>query len=103
MSIARIEQACAALPDDWLRPARDAGIARFAANGFPSTRHEDWKYTDLGAVAERRVARACGIEAQRGSAEGGIQIRRVVAKRLIAEGRVRGAGGVRRECALSER
>ncbi|UCG73558.1 MAG: Fe-S cluster assembly protein SufD [Chromatiales bacterium] len=56
MSIARIEQACAALPDDWLRPARDIGIARFAANGFPSTRHEDWKYTDLAPVAERTLA-----------------------------------------------
>lgn len=56
MSIARIQQACAALPDDWLRPARDAAIARFAANGFPSTRHEDWKYTDLTPVAERTLA-----------------------------------------------
>ncbi len=56
MSIARLERACAALPDDWLRPARDAGIARFAANGFPSTRHEDWKYTDLAPVAERTLA-----------------------------------------------
>lgn len=55
MSIARLEKACASLPDDWLRPARDAAIARFAANGFPSTRHEDWKYTDLAPLADRSL------------------------------------------------
>lgn len=64
MSIARIEQACAALPDDWLRPVRDAGIERFAANGFPSTRHEDWKYTELTPFAERSLAYLAGPHAQ---------------------------------------
>ena len=56
MSVNRLEQACAALPDDWLRPARSAAIERFVAAGFPSTRHEDWKYTDLTPVAERSLA-----------------------------------------------
>jgi Fe-S cluster assembly protein SufD len=44
------------LPDDWLRPVREAGIARFTAEGFPSTRDEDWRYTDLGPVADRSLA-----------------------------------------------
>jgi len=56
VNIARIEQACAALPDDWLRPTRNHGIEQFAASGFPTTRHEDWKYTDLTPVAERSLA-----------------------------------------------
>lgn len=56
MNTARIERACAALPEDWLRPARDAGIAHFAAHGFPTTCHEDWKYTELAPFVERSLA-----------------------------------------------
>jgi Fe-S cluster assembly protein SufD len=56
VNVAHLERASAGLPDDWLRPVREAGIARFTANGFPTSRHEDWKYTDLSAVAERSLA-----------------------------------------------
>ena len=31
----------------WLLPIRKAAIARFAEVGFPTSRDEDWKYTDL--------------------------------------------------------
>ena len=40
------------LPDNGLAPQRDAALARFLDNGFPTTRAEDWKYTDLGVVAD---------------------------------------------------
>ena len=31
---------------------RQQAVARFVANGFPTTKHEDWKYTNLSAAAE---------------------------------------------------
>ena len=46
-----LEAAVTALPADELSAVREAAVASFAANGFPTTRHEDWKYTNLSAVA----------------------------------------------------
>jgi Fe-S cluster assembly protein SufD len=36
----------------WLAPLRRAAIARFADAGFPTTRHEDWRYTNLAGLVE---------------------------------------------------
>ena len=41
-----------ALPDNGLAAGREAALERFLQRGFPSTRIEDWKYTDLGGVAD---------------------------------------------------
>src|SRR5438128_6472803 len=35
----------------WLFPLRKAGIARFAEHGFPTTRHEDWRFTNVAPIA----------------------------------------------------
>jgi Fe-S cluster assembly protein SufD len=35
----------------WLRGFRERGLARFLDLGFPSTRLEDWKYTDVAPLA----------------------------------------------------
>jgi len=40
----------------WVRALRAQGLARFAEAGFPSTRLEDWKYTNVSAVAGRLFA-----------------------------------------------
>ena len=40
------------LPDNSLADNRKAALARFLDRGFPTTRLEDWKYTDLSSVAE---------------------------------------------------
>ncbi len=40
------------LPDNALAPNREAALAHFLTQGFPTTRLEDWKYTDLSAVAD---------------------------------------------------
>jgi Fe-S cluster assembly protein SufD len=40
------------LPDNALAPNRAAAMERFLERGFPTTRNEDWKYTDLAAVAD---------------------------------------------------
>ncbi len=47
-----LERAVAGLPDDALKPARREALARFAETGFPSVRHEDWKYTNLKPAVE---------------------------------------------------
>ncbi len=40
------------LPDNALTANRAAALQHFLARGFPSTHDEDWKYTDLAAVAD---------------------------------------------------
>jgi Fe-S cluster assembly protein SufD len=35
----------------WIRMLRGEGLARFAELGFPTTRLEDWKYTNVAAIA----------------------------------------------------
>jgi Fe-S cluster assembly protein SufD len=47
-----LERAVAGLPDDALTPARREALARFAETGFPSVRHEDWRYTNLKPAVE---------------------------------------------------
>ncbi len=37
----------------WLSRARRAALDRFDALGFPTTRHEDWKYTRVSAIEKR--------------------------------------------------
>jgi Fe-S cluster assembly protein SufD len=38
----------------WLRDLRDAAFARFCEVGFPTTRDEDWRFTNLSALARSR-------------------------------------------------
>ena len=40
------------LPQNALASNRQAALARFLERGFPTTRLEDWKYTDLADVAD---------------------------------------------------
>ena len=40
------------LPDDGLAASRQAALQRLRENGLPTTRDEDWKYTDLGGIIE---------------------------------------------------
>jgi Fe-S cluster assembly protein SufD len=37
---------------EWLLPIRKAAIARFAELGFPTTKHEEWRYTNVSPIAE---------------------------------------------------
>src|SRR5437773_8256002 len=36
----------------WLFPLRKAGLARFAELGFPTLRHEDWRFTNVAPIAK---------------------------------------------------
>ncbi|HEU0010518.1 MAG TPA: hypothetical protein VFT34_11945, partial [Verrucomicrobiae bacterium] len=48
----RFEQAGASRQPGWLFPMRKAGIARFAELGFPSLKHEDWRFTNVAPIAK---------------------------------------------------
>jgi Fe-S cluster assembly protein SufD len=36
----------------WLRALRERAFARFCEAGFPTTRHEDWRFTNVSAIAQ---------------------------------------------------
>jgi Fe-S cluster assembly protein SufD len=36
----------------WLRELRERGAARFAALGFPTVRQEEWRFTNVAAIAD---------------------------------------------------
>jgi Fe-S cluster assembly protein SufD len=44
----------------WLRELRAAAIARFTERGFPTTRDEEWRHTNVGPVARTAFRRAEG-------------------------------------------
>lgn len=50
-----------------IRTLREEGLARFAELGFPTTRLEDWKYTNVSAVAGQLFKPANGSLANVGS------------------------------------
>jgi Fe-S cluster assembly protein SufD len=49
------------LPGSWLADARAAAIERFAAQGLPTTRLENWKYTDVRPIAHRAFVTAVSV------------------------------------------
>jgi Fe-S cluster assembly protein SufD len=42
----------AAQQPGWLCALRDRGFARFCEVGFPTTRNEDWRFTNVSAIAQ---------------------------------------------------
>ncbi len=46
----------------WIAARRQAGAARFEAMGFPTRRDEEWKYTDVRAIAQGNFALAESAE-----------------------------------------
>jgi len=42
----------------WLQPLRQAAFARFADLGFPTTRNEEWRFTNVNAIARATFAPA---------------------------------------------
>ena len=53
----------------WVNDLRQAGIASFAALGFPTTKHEEWKYTNVEPVVSRSFGLADGEAPNIGAAE----------------------------------
>ncbi len=48
----RFEQAGASAQPSWLFPLRKAGLARFAELGFPTLKHENWRFTNVAPIAK---------------------------------------------------
>ena len=48
----------------WVRERREAAATRFAAVGFPNTRQEDWRFTNVSPIAEAKFPLATGSFAQ---------------------------------------
>ena len=54
----------------WVRRLREEAATRFAELGFPTTRHEDWKYTNVSAIERHPYAPApAGASAGVGAAQ----------------------------------
>jgi Fe-S cluster assembly protein SufD len=52
----------------WLQEIRDRGAARFAQLGFPTVRHEEWRFTNVSPIAGAELTPASGaiaLEASR--------------------------------------
>ena len=49
-NFARFERDVTQNGQAWTRPLRQAAISRFAELGFPTTRHEEWKYTNVAPL-----------------------------------------------------
>ena len=47
VDIGQLEERDAQSDRAWITPIRKAALARFSELGFPTTRHEDWKYTNV--------------------------------------------------------
>src|SRR5262245_36001488 len=43
---------------DWLRGAREAAFARFLERGFPTTRDEEWRFTNVAPITNTPFAQA---------------------------------------------
>ena len=41
----------------WLRTLRAEAFARFCETGFPTTHDEDWRFTNVSAIARAQFAR----------------------------------------------
>ncbi len=54
----RFEKDGATRAASWVHQLRKAAIARFAELGFPTTRHEEWKYTAVAPIASVPFTRA---------------------------------------------
>ena len=52
LSIDALQDAVGRLPDNGLTATRRVALKHFSENGMPSSRHEDWKYTDLTHIVD---------------------------------------------------
>ena len=46
-----------AVGPDWLARTRESAVGRFLERGFPSTRDEDWRFTNVAPIAALKLVR----------------------------------------------
>jgi Fe-S cluster assembly protein SufD len=54
----------------WLRELREEGFARFAETGFPTTHDEDWRFTNVSAIANTQFEAAAAAAIKASDLEG---------------------------------
>jgi len=59
----RLERDCFEHDPPWLRSLRQDAISRFSELGFPTTRQEEWKYTNVSPIAKSSFVPAAGRSA----------------------------------------
>ena len=52
-----------------LGATRDAAFARFTSTGFPTTRHEEWRHTNVQPIAQTEFVRASATDVPAAAAE----------------------------------
>src|SRR6266542_3702966 len=57
---AKLEEQLAERSPAWLKAVRESAINRFAELGFPTTRNEEWKYTNVAPIARTPFRPASG-------------------------------------------
>src|SRR5690348_1612958 len=62
------ESMLAAAGPAWVGPVRKAAIHRFAELGFPTTKNEEWKYTNVSPIARIPFQPATGDTTREGDA-----------------------------------
>ncbi|HEX2340900.1 MAG TPA: Fe-S cluster assembly protein SufD [Vicinamibacterales bacterium] len=73
----------------WLRELRGRALTRFAEMGFPTTRDEEWRFTNVGPIAETPF-RLAGVPADGAAAPGlvgGVAFGSVAARLVVVNGR----------------
>src|ERR1700742_2618802 len=71
--LAEVNQQDAVAP--WQQKLRDAGFARFAELGFPTTHEEEWRFTNVAPIARAQFAHAVShptVTAAPAAAEAGL-------------------------------
>ena len=68
-------QAVAEATPAWLKERRDSGAKRFAKTGYPTTRQEDWRFTNVTPIADAKFAPAEGSFAKAASLVDGVAVR----------------------------
>ena len=58
----------------WLKERRDQASRRFAEVGFPTTRQEDWRFTNIAPIADAKFPLANGTFAQAAALVAGVKI-----------------------------
>lgn len=58
----------------WVKERRDAAAKRFAEVGFPTTKLEDWRFTNISPIAETKFVPATGSFAQAPSLVAGVNV-----------------------------
>ena len=59
------------LPPAWLQSIREAALAKFVEQGFPTTRDEEWRHTSVAPLARTEFAVADRWIRSTGSASAG--------------------------------